>query len=53
MNEKIMNWASDQVYQGQLIANDKIKGHSLEEDCPILTFIDTSFCYLNEATSES
>ncbi|XP_046352610.1 DNA-binding protein SMUBP-2-like [Haliotis rufescens] len=57
MNENIMQWSSDQLYNGRLIAHDSVKTHLLrdlpgvsdceETSCPLL-LVDTAGCDLSE-----
>ncbi|KAL3878418.1 hypothetical protein ACJMK2_030771 [Sinanodonta woodiana] len=57
MNELIMQWSSDQLYQGKLVADQSVRHHLLRElpsvtDCEEtstpLMFIDTTGCELRE-----
>jgi superfamily I DNA and/or RNA helicase len=53
MNELIMNWSSEAVYEGQLRAADIVRNHTLNNDSnsqeiPVLLFVDTAFCNLGE-----
>ncbi|XP_067663777.1 DNA-binding protein SMUBP-2-like [Haliotis asinina] len=57
MNENIMQWSSDQLYDGRLIAHDSVRTHLLrdlpgvtdceETSCPLL-LVDTAGCDLFE-----
>ena len=51
MNEIIMNWSSQAVYENNLRAANSVKNHSLNDlvknlEIPILLYIDTAFCNL-------
>ncbi|KAK3594546.1 hypothetical protein CHS0354_023602 [Potamilus streckersoni] len=57
MNELIMQWSSDQLYQGKLVADESVRHHLLrdlpsvtecEETSIPLMFIDTAGCELRE-----
>lgn len=51
MNEQIMKFSSEQFYNGQLLANEKIKSHVIfPEDLPI-EFIDTAGCGFYEQSN--
>lgn len=60
MNSVIMEWANQEMYEGQLIAHESVASQSLK-DCqgsscrdfyPILTFIDTAGCEMEERREE-
>jgi len=58
MNENIMKWASDAMYEGKLIAHESVANHKLsdvapdiEHDDPIM-LIDTAGCDLHERVTE-
>eukprot|EP00727_Mastigamoeba_balamuthi_P007395 m51a1_g3276 putative dna-binding protein smubp-2-like (1010) ;mRNA; f:238715-246641 len=64
MNERIMKWASDAMYEGKLIADPSVRGHLLKElpgiaqsDVPALgaalQLIDTAGCSLHESVDTS
>ena len=54
MNEKIMQWSSDCVYKGMLIADASVKEHSIndfskhEGKYPVLLFVDTDGSNMGE-----
>jgi ATP-dependent RNA/DNA helicase IGHMBP2 len=65
MNKQIMDWASNEVYSGRLLADASVAGHTLEdlrdtsgkvatagEDVTVLTLIDTAGCYMQENVEE-
>lgn len=49
MNEAIMQFSSEQFYQGNLQANTGVAKHSLGlDDAPIIEFVDTAGCGFDE-----
>jgi superfamily I DNA and/or RNA helicase len=51
MNEKIMTWASEEMYGGQLTAHASVAQQTLTE-APVLLFIDTAGCDMEEQREE-
>jgi superfamily I DNA and/or RNA helicase len=53
MNESIMTWSSQEVYGGQLVADETVKSHTIKDfggdNAMILLFIDTAGCDMPEA----
>ncbi|XP_054164493.1 DNA-binding protein SMUBP-2-like [Oppia nitens] len=57
MNDKIMNWSSEQFYNNKLKANQLVKDHNLNDlikasNIPPLVLIDTAGCDMNELDLE-
>lgn len=49
MNESIMRFSSEQFYEGNLVANERVALHSLEiPDSPVVEFVDTAGCGFDE-----
>lgn len=63
MNKMIMEWASQEVYKGRLLADPSVQDHNLDDlrqdksdgasDTPVLTLIDTFGCQMGENKVES
>lgn len=49
MNEKIMLWSSEQVYNSELVADESVAHHQIGITFPILVFMDTHGCGMGES----
>ena len=56
MNRNIMQWASDELYEGKLVAADSVAEHRLEGagtgTTPVLMLVDTAGCDMEEHCEE-
>ena len=56
MNRNIMQWASDELYEGKLVAADSVAEHRLEGagtgTTPVLILVDTAGCDMEEHCEE-
>eukprot|EP01026_Neomeris_dumetosa_P003322 TRINITY_DN10895_c0_g1_i1.p2 TRINITY_DN10895_c0_g1~~TRINITY_DN10895_c0_g1_i1.p2 ORF type:complete len:221 (-),score=45.39 TRINITY_DN10895_c0_g1_i1:237-899(-) len=51
MNKDIMEWSSSEMYNGLLEAHESVADHCLE-DIPVLVFVDTAGCDMEEAVDD-
>ena len=56
MNRRIMQWASDELYEGKLVAADSVAEHRLDGEgagtTPVLMLVDTAGCDMEEHCEE-
>ena len=52
MNEKIMKFSSDKVYDGMLLAHESVAQHSIGEEESVLLYIDTFGAKMGENICE-
>lgn len=44
-----MNWSSNAVYEGKLIADTTVENHNINDDFSVLLFMNTAHCNMGES----